>query len=105
MGNHRTDLQAVAADLVGQSLDPIGIEVDVYVRLIEEKVDAVEADPIDGGRRGEAEHRIQINRGLGIGAFAHQAGPHGIVQLREHFSWERFRHVPDSLSIRKRAAR
>jgi hypothetical protein len=51
------------------------------VRVEEEQVDAVELDAVHVGRRREAQHGVQIDWRLGVGAFADQAGPGGVVEF------------------------
>ena len=52
------------------------------MRVEEEEVHAVELDAVDLGRGGQIEHGIQVDGRLGIGAFADQAGPHGVVDFQ-----------------------
>ncbi len=79
--DHRADDESPGADFIRQGLDLVVGGVDVDVRLEEEQVHAIELHAIDGGLGGQGEHRVQIDGRLGIGTFADEAGPHGIVQF------------------------
>ncbi len=49
-----------------------------------EEIDAVEARAVDAGFGGEVEHGVEVDAGFGAGtAFAHETGPHGVVQFRK----------------------
>ena len=48
-----------------------------------EQIDAVELDAVDFGRGRQVEHRVQIDRRLGVGPFADDARPGRIVELGE----------------------
>ena len=60
------------------------------VRIEEEQIDAVELHAVHLGGGGQIEHRVEIDRRLGVrAALADQAGPHGVVNrgilvLRAH---------------------
>ena len=77
----RADLQVPRPGLVGQLADLIVAGIDVDVRGVEEEVEAVEADALELGVGREVEHRIQVDRRLGPGAFADHARPGGVVKL------------------------
>jgi hypothetical protein len=49
------------------------------MRVEEEQIHAIEPRAVHLGGGGQAQHGVQIDGRLGIRAFAHQAGPHGVV--------------------------
>ena len=80
--NNRSDHKAPGQNLVGQSLDTVVIRINADVGVEEEKIHAVELDPVHLGLGREVEHGIEVNTGFGAGAaFADEAGPHGVVQF------------------------
>ena len=54
--------------------------VDADVRIEEKEIDAVELLSVDAGGGRALEHRVEVDRRLGVGtALADQPGPHRIV--------------------------
>src|SRR5215831_9060525 len=53
------------------------------MRIGKKEVDAFESSATVFGRRGEFQHRIEIDERFCAGSFTHQAGPHRVMQ-----SWE-----------------
>ena len=80
----RTDDQISRPHLVGQLLQIVVARVDVDVRGEQKQIDAVELDAVDLGRGRQVEHRVEIDRRLRTRrAFADDARPGGVVQLRK----------------------
>jgi hypothetical protein len=52
------------------------------VRIEKEEIDAVETRAADLGGRRQIEHRVEVDRRLGVGPFPDQSRPHGVVQSR-----------------------
>lgn len=76
--------KSFASDLFREGLQPVVRDVNINVRLEEEDINAVELHSVDLGLGCQVEHCVEVNAWLGSGAaFAHKAGPHGIVQLRK----------------------
>ena len=59
--------------------------VDVDVRIEQEQIDAVELDAVDFGRGRQVEHRVEIDRRLGIRALADHSRPGGVVKFGKVF--------------------
>ena len=73
--------RSLRADLVGEPLEVVVGRVDADVRIEQEQVDAVELDAVDLRVRGQVEHRVEIDRRLGVrAAFADEARPHRVVK-------------------------
>jgi hypothetical protein len=71
------------------------------VRVGQKEIDAIEARAVHLGGRGEIEHRLQVDRRLGIAPLADQPGPHRVVQLRTHVA---LGHVASSMRTTPRCA-
>ena len=78
--DQRAGYEVVRGQFVRESLEVVVGRIDVGVRQRQEQVDAVELCPIYFGRRGEAQHGVEIDRRLGAGAFADDARPHRVVK-------------------------
>ena len=81
-GHDRAHHEVPRPGQVGQPLDLVLAAVDVEVRMVEEDVEAVEADAVDRGGGGEIEHLLQPEGRFAPVALAHQSRPDGVVQLR-----------------------
>ena len=55
--------------------------IDFDVRGVEEEIESVEADALELGVGREVEHRVQIDRRFGPGAFADHARPGSVVKF------------------------
>lgn len=76
------DEEPAPVHFVGEAENGVIVGINVKVRRTQVHVDAVEADAIDLGARGEVEHGVEVQNRLGArGAFADDAGPHGVVQF------------------------
>ena len=67
-------------ELVGQARQVVVGGIDIGVRQRKEEIDAIEAHAIHLGGGGQVEHGIEIDGRFGIGTFADQPGPHGVMQ-------------------------
>ena len=79
--DHGADDQTLGAELVGDAFEVIVGGVDVDVRVEQEQVHAIKLDAIHARLGGELDHRVEIDRRLGVGAFADEPGPGGVVEL------------------------
>jgi hypothetical protein len=77
----RADHQIPLSRLVGQTLQIVVRRVDADVRVEQEQVESVELDAVHFSRRGQVEHRVQLDGRLRIGTFADHPGPGGVVQF------------------------
>ena len=77
--DERADDEMLRADLVGEPFQIVVGRVDADVRVEEKQIDAVELDAVHFGRRRHVEHRVEVDRRLGIRALADQPGPHGVM--------------------------
>ena len=79
----RSDDESPRRDVVGQALQIGARRIDAQVGIEEEQIDAVEPGAVDRRRRGEVEHRVEINGRLrSRAAFPDQPRPHRVVELR-----------------------
>ena len=68
--------------LVRQALQAVVVNVNADVRVEEKQVHALELDAIHFRPGGQLEHGIEVQARFGArAAFAHQAGPHGVVKF------------------------
>ena len=79
-GHQRTGAQIPRGEFIGEACEIVIGGIDIGVRQREEEIGALETNAIHGGGGGEVEHCVKIDRRLGIGTFADEAGPHGIVE-------------------------
>src|SRR5262249_13336030 len=81
---NRSYNKAVRRDLVRQPLEVVIRGVDADVRVVQKQVDSVEPDAVDRCRRGQFQHRVEVDEWFGAGrAFSDDPRPDRVVQLRE----------------------
>ena len=81
--HQRADASPSDAHFVGEARQIVVAGIDADMRIEQKQVDAVESRAVRLGGGGEAQHGVEIDGRLGIGAFAHQSGPHGVVDTRK----------------------
>ena len=77
--DERADDEPTPAYAIGEPLEIVASRIDVDMWVEQKKIDAVEFRPVYGGRRREIEHRLEIDRRLGVWSLADQSRPHGVV--------------------------
>ena len=89
-GHEGTDREAVSGDLVGHGFEVVLADVDIGVRVKQEKIHPIELLAIHFCRGGVAEHGIQIDKRFRAGAaFADETGPGSVVKFWEVIHWEK----------------
>ena len=83
-----------APNLVRQPRQIVIARIDRNVRFEQEEIHAIESRAVNFSGGGQAQHGIQADGRLRIRAFAHQAGPHGVVDAGEVVV--RTRHIHDA---------